>query len=299
MSTAKEIKDFEGVIEKIVFNEGELDELKIAIRNFSKGIITPKQLKQDLISCRGRIAKELLGFLTYCLDKARESAQAQVDSNFANSNQSDLANDRLRREVAERNELLEVVAKKISALAPKAKKAPPVAGKSLSLEEAIRTEIERVFLAIKVNEWLDMCGYDDYKFFVKLYPKLEELYSERFGESEKSSNNAKDGKDIMANKMVRLGFPEEIETLIVQYVAIRNVFQHSMNDISPSNLKLAQEAFVKVLIYLIVSSLDPKLVSNNKERIYSCLNDFFSKRLAGNPLFRERMLERFKIVFYP
>lgn len=58
-----------------------------------------------------------------------------------------------------------------------------------------------------------MCEYDDYKFFVKLYPKLEELYKKRFGESEEFSNINKDGKDIMANKMLRLGFPEEVETL--------------------------------------------------------------------------------------
>ena len=298
MATAKEVKDFEGVIEKIVFNEGELEELKIAIRNFSKGKITPKQLKQNLISCRGRITKELLDFLNYCLDKVRESGHAQIDSNFANSNQSDLANDRLRQEIAEKNELLEVVAKKISALASKAKKAPPVVGKSLGLEEAIRTEIERVFLAVKVNEWLDMCGYDDYKFFTKLYPKLEGLYSERFGESEKSSNNAKDGKDIMANKMVRLGFPEEVETIVIQYVSIRNIFQHSMKDISPSNLEQAREAFVEVFVYLIISSLDSKLVSKDRAGFYSCLNDFFSKRLASNPIFRKKLLERLKTVFY-
>jgi exonuclease VII small subunit len=298
MATAKEVKDFEEVIERIVFKEVELDELKIAIRSFNQGTITSKQLKQTLISCRGRIAKDLSNFLIYCLDKAQESGQAQIGSNFTDSNQSDLVNDQLRQEIADKNELLEVVARRISALASKAKKAPSVAGKSLGLEKAIRTEIERVFLAVKVNEWLDMCGYDDYKFFVKLYPKLEGLYSERFGESEKSSNNAKNGKDIMANKMVRLGFPEEIETIVIQYVVIRNIFQHSMEDISPSNLEQAREVFVEVLVYLIISSLEPKLVSKDRESFYSCLNEFFSKRLARNPIFRKRMLERLKTVFY-
>ena len=169
---------------------------------------------------------------------------------------------------------------------------------NLGLEDAIKIEVERVFLAIKVDEWLDMCGYDDYKFFVKLYPKLEELYTERFGESEKLSNNDKDGKDIMANKMVRIGFPEEVETILIQYVAIRNIFQHSMKDISPSNLEQAHEAFVIVFVYLIINNLDSKLLSNNRESFYSCLKDFFSKRLTSNPVFRKRVLERFKAVFY-
>lgn len=70
--------------------------------------------------------------------------------NLKNSNQSDLANDQLRLQVAERNELLEVVAKRISALVSKVKKEPPAA-KSLNLEDAIKIDIERVFLAIKVE----------------------------------------------------------------------------------------------------------------------------------------------------
>ncbi len=295
MAKAQEVEGFEGVIEKIVFDEGELEALKIAIRSFSKGIITAKQLKQNLLDCRGRIVEDILTFLS--LDGVKN--QIKVDSNFTGPDRSDLASDKLRKELAQRNELLEVVAKRINDLASKAKKESSAEIEDLGLEEAIKIEIERVFLAIKVNEWLDMCGYDDYKFFVKLYPKLEELYHERFGESEKLSDNTKDGKDIMANKMVKLGFPKDVETLIVQYVAIRNIFQHSMNDISPSNLEQAQEAFVKVFVYLIISSLDSKLVSNDRESFYLSLKDFFSKQLAGNPIFRKKMLERLKTVFNP
>jgi len=291
-----EIKDLKQVIEKIVFDEGELDQLKIAIRNFNEGTITPKQLKRNLLNCRGRMVEEVLDFLSLYFAKT----QTKVDSNFTGSNQTKLANDELRGRIAERNALLETVAKRINSLILKTKKESPAEADSLSmgLEEAIKSEIERVFLVIRVNEWLDMCGYDDYKFFVKLYPKLEGLYSERFGESEKLSDNTKNGKDIMANKMVKLGFPEDVEALVIQYVAIRNIFQHSMKDISPSNLEQAQEAFVKVFVYLIISSLDSKLLSNNRESFYSCLRDFFSERLASNPIFRKKTLERLKTVFY-
>ncbi|MBA7577428.1 hypothetical protein ES708_19281 [subsurface metagenome] len=297
MAKAQKVKEFEGVIEKIVFDEGELEELKKDFRNFSKGIITARQLKQNLLRCRGRMVKDISKFLNFCLDRPRDSDQALVDGDLNNSNQSGIESDQLRQELAERNELLEVVAKRINDLASKAKKEPLAEVESLGSEEAIKIEIERVFLAIKVDDWLDMCGYDDYKFFVKLYPKLEELYNERFGESENLSNITKDGKEIMANKMVRLGFPEEVETFVVQYVAIRNVFQHSMKDLSPSNFEQAREAFVKVFVYLVISSLKPNLVSNKRESFYSCLEDFFSKRLVGNPIFCKRMLERLKTVF--
>lgn len=102
----------------------------------------------------------------------------------------------------ERNELLEVVAKRINSLILKKKKESPAEADSLSmgLEEAIKNEIERVFLVIRVNEWLDMCEYDDYKFFVKLYPKLEELYNERFGESKKIKEPVNKEKPDTNNK---------------------------------------------------------------------------------------------------
>ena len=299
MASAQKFEEFEGVIEKIVFDEAELDELKIVIRNFSKGTITPKQLKENLLQYRYRIVKDISNFLIYCLERPRNNDQTTVNGNINSSNQPDLTNAQLRQELAERNDLLEVVAKKISVLALKAKRESPTEADSLSmgLEEIIKNEIERVFLTINVDKWLEMCGYDDYKFFVKLYPKLEELYKERFGESEKISDNTNDGKKIMANKMVRLGFPEEVETIVIKYVGIRNVFQHTMGDISPSNLEESQEAFVMVFVYLITSGLDSKLLSNYKESFYSYLKDLFSKRLAINPIFRKKMLERLKTVF--
>ncbi len=297
MTTTQKVEEFEQVIEKIVFDEEELAELKISVRNFSKGQITPKQLKQNLLQYRGRMVKDVSKFLTFCLNRARDNNQAPVHREPTDSNQPDLKNDQLSQLIAERNELLEVVANKISVLALKKKKELLAGTKSFYSEKAIKIEIERVFSAIKVSEWLDMCEYDDYKFFVKLYPKLEELYNERFGESENLSDNIKDGKIIMANKMERLGFPEEVETSLVKYITIRNIFQHSMNDISPSNLQQAQEAFVKVFVYLIISSLDSKLVADNREVFYLSLKDFFSKRLVSSPIFCKKILERFKTVF--
>lgn len=297
MTTTQKVEEFELVIEKIVFDEEELAELKIAIRNFSKGTITPKQLKQNVLQNRGRIVKDISNFLTYCLNRARENDQAPVYRKLTDSNQSDLKHDQLRQIIAERNELLEVVAKRISALALKKKKELLVGTKSFYSEEAIKNEIEHVFSAIKVNKWLNMCGYDDYQFFVKLYPKLEELYNERFGDSEKLNDNNKNVKVIMANKMAKLEFPEGIKAFILQYITVRNIFQHSMKDISQSDLEQAQETFVKVFVYLIISGLDSKLVADNREAFYLSLEDFFSKRLVNNPIFHKKMLERLKTVF--
>jgi len=114
MSKSQEDKDFKRLIERIVFDEGELNELKIAISNFNKGIITPKQLKQNLLPCRSLMVEEVTKILIYSLNWAQISAQTSVESNFTNSNQLSLANDQLRQEIAERNELLEVIVKKLA-----------------------------------------------------------------------------------------------------------------------------------------------------------------------------------------
>lgn len=122
MATAQKVGDFEQIIERIVFDEKELAELKIAVRNFSKGEITPKQLKQSLLQYRGRMVKDVSNYLTYYLNRARDKDQAPVYWKPTEATQPDLTNDQLRQELAEKNALLEIVAKRISALTLKAKK---------------------------------------------------------------------------------------------------------------------------------------------------------------------------------
>ena len=122
MVKSQEIEDFKQVVEKIIFDEEELEELKITIRNFTEGKIQAKQLKQKLIQNRGRVVKDLSNFLSFCVDRVRDSSQTMVTRNFTDPNQSNLVNDQIRQEIAEKNELLEVVAKRINNLVSKAKR---------------------------------------------------------------------------------------------------------------------------------------------------------------------------------
>ncbi|MBA7511148.1 hypothetical protein ES705_03139 [subsurface metagenome] len=297
MTTTQEVEDFEQIIERIVFDEGELDELKISIRNFSKGTITPKLLKQNLLRCRGRIVKDISNFLSFCVERARDSGQAPVSENFTGLNQSDLANDQLHQEIAERNELLEVVAKKISALMLKAKKDIPVVNKSLCMEDVIKIELKRVFLAIKIDEWLDMCGYDDYKFYIKLYNKLQALYRQKFGDEREKPKNAKEEHEIMAGKIVKLNFPEEVTTELIRYIAIRNNATHDDWDLTPSDIEIAHNVFVRLLIYLIASSLNVQLLAENRKAFYDYLHQYFSNKLENNSKFLERIKENLNSLF--
>ena len=203
----------------------------------------------------------------------------------------------LREEIKEKNELLETVAQRVNKLVSKFDTDDSREDESQNSIDEVKEEIERCLTQIGAKEWFDMSFYTDYQFFVKLYPKLEDLYRERFGESEKSGKDAKEGKEIMANKMEKLGFPEDIENDVINYLSVRNIIEHSMTDLSPSNLELAREVFVKVFVYLILDSFKSKFLMKNRELVYANLTEIFSKRLTGNPIFRKEILERLETVF--
>jgi len=111
---SRESEGFEQVVEKIVFDEEELEELKIAIRHFTEGKIQAKQLKQKLLQSRGRMVKDISSFLDFCIDRVRCSSQNQYPRKIADTNQFRLENNQLQKEIAEKNELLETVAKKVN-----------------------------------------------------------------------------------------------------------------------------------------------------------------------------------------
>jgi len=111
---SRESEGFEQVVEKIVFDEEELEELKIAIRHFTEGKIQAKQLKQKLLQSRGRMVKEISSFLDFCIDRVRHSSQNQDPRKNSDTNQFRLENNQLQKEITEKNELLETVAKKIN-----------------------------------------------------------------------------------------------------------------------------------------------------------------------------------------
>ena len=295
MAKSQELANFEQVVEKIIFNDDELEELKIAIRNFTEGKTDEKKLKHLLLQCRGRMVEDITDF-TFLFAEKRTQKLLHAKMNADVLPSSTKVESQLREEIKEKNELLETVAHRVNQLLSRISNEDSSEDQKSNSIEDVKQEIERCLNQMDAKQWIEMYYYDDYRFFVKLYPKLEELYKERFGGSKKVSNDPNNSKETMANKMLRFGFPKDIETILNKYIKIRNNFQHSMDDIAPSSIKLVHVVFAKILVYLLVSSLNSKLLSNNRESFYSSLKDFFSKRLTGNLDFRKRILERLKTV---
>ena len=287
MAKSQDLEDFGQIIEQIIFEKNELEELKIAIKNFTEGKTSTKELKHLLLQCRGRMTEDITYFTSLFVEQKTQDLLKTVINKDQLPSPTKVES-QLREEIKEKNDLLEIVAKRVNKLVFKFNNEDSSEEqKPISIDE-VKEEIERCLSQIGASEWIEMCDYDDYMFFVKLYPKLEELYKERFGDSE----------EPMANKMKKFKFPKEIEAIVNKYIKIRNNFQHSMDDLLPSNLELAREVLVNVLLYLIISNVKSEFLSNNRESFCSCLKDFFSERLTDNHLFRKRILERLKTIFY-
>lgn len=122
MIASQRSEDFEQVIEKIVFNEEELEELKIAIRNFTEGNIKAKQLKQKLLKSRGRMVKDISHFLSFCIDRIKNENITSEDNQPAKKNQFKEPDIQLQQDLFEKNELLNIVANKVNNLVENLKK---------------------------------------------------------------------------------------------------------------------------------------------------------------------------------
>jgi len=118
MAKSQELANFEQVVEKIIFNDDELEELKIAIKNFTEGKTSAKDLKSLLLQCRGRMVEEITDFGFFFAEK-RTKKLMQTLRNTQQTSSPIKAESQLRKEIEEKNELLEIVAKRVNRLVSK------------------------------------------------------------------------------------------------------------------------------------------------------------------------------------
>ena len=65
--------------------------------------------------------------------------------------------------------------------------------------------------------------------------------------------------------------------------------KHDNYDLTPSDMEIAHNAFIRLFIYLITSNLDSKLLTGNEKSFYKNLRQYFSIRLERNPKFLEKI----------
>ena len=110
MAKSQEIEDFEQVLEKIIFDEDELKDLKSVVGEFAKGKVQPRQLKREILICRTRMLDDLKEFVLFYINSKKQEKELET-MDF-----------KLRQELEEKNELLEILANRVNRLVAKLKK---------------------------------------------------------------------------------------------------------------------------------------------------------------------------------
>jgi len=115
MTESLDLKYIEHLIEKIIFDEEELETLKIAIKNFNEGKTSARELKLLILQSRGRILEDVAAYIFF-IEKTQIKNKLNSENN---QNQLILSTDvesQLREEISEKNELLETVAQRVNHL---------------------------------------------------------------------------------------------------------------------------------------------------------------------------------------
>ena len=115
MTESQELKPSEQLLEKIIFDENELERLKFAIKNFTEGKTSARELKLLILQCRGRILEDITAYIFF-IEKAQIKNKLNSDNNQHQPIMSTDVESQLREEISEKNELLETVAQRVNHL---------------------------------------------------------------------------------------------------------------------------------------------------------------------------------------
>lgn len=115
MTEIHDLRHIEQLLEKIIFNENELERLKIAIKNSTEGKTSARELKQLILQCRGRMLEDIAAFIFF-IKKAQIKNKINSENNRNQPILSPDVESQLREEISEKNELLETVAQRINRL---------------------------------------------------------------------------------------------------------------------------------------------------------------------------------------
>ncbi|MHA1473404.1 MAG: hypothetical protein ACTSQW_09960 [Promethearchaeota archaeon] len=115
MTESQTLTNFAQIVEKIVFDENELEKLKIAIKNFTQGKTGAKELKQLLLECRGRMVEDVTDYIFFIAKKLTNEKDKEIPQIPSPSK----IESELREEIKQKKELLELVARRVNNLVSK------------------------------------------------------------------------------------------------------------------------------------------------------------------------------------
>jgi len=98
-----------GLAEKVIFDRDKLNLLKTKITQLSRNEISPKEMKQVILNQRVLILDEIIELFPFFIKNLQESNNSRSES-------IDISTSELKQKLGEREELLELVAKRIQGI---------------------------------------------------------------------------------------------------------------------------------------------------------------------------------------
>ena len=301
-TTLNSLDILKGLVEKVLFHQDNLNVLKTKITQLSRNEISQKEMKQLILNQRASMLDEILELFPFYIKKIQENRNSRTNS--SNSDTSEL-----EKKLREREELLELVARRIEGLVQgnrvmEKKEANKVNDDtfSFSIEEIVIKELQ----VIDFDSWLKMFNYldlentrvqDEFRLLVRLFGNIG-IYHERMFE--------KDDEQPMPKKIKELKFPIELEKDLILLNKTRNDAVHNGKEIYEDDRLLIYNVFFRVLEFLLEYHVKEKvnaLCSNGREKrnVYKeareVLANYIAKKVSktswDNPQLRKLIIEVF------
>jgi hypothetical protein len=280
-TTGSSLDILKGLVEKVLFHQDNLNVLKTKITQLSRNEISQKEMKQLILNQRAMMLDEIIELFPFFIKKIQENGNSRTNS-------SDIDTSELEKKIREREELLELVARRIEGLmlgngVMEKKEANNVDDDSfsISIEDIVLKELQ----VIDIDSWLKMFNYidlensrvqDEFRLLVRLFGNIG-IYHERMFE--------KDDELPMPKKIKELKFPIELEKDLILLNKTRNNAVHNGKEIYEDDRLLIYNVFFRVLEFLLEYHVKEKvnaLHSNarNKRNVYKEAREILSNYIA-------------------
>jgi hypothetical protein len=292
-----------GLVEKVIFDQDNLNSLKTKIKQLSRDEITPKEMKQLILNQRAIMLDDILELFPFYINKLQENKQSRSKSSNSNSISE------LEEKLGEREELLELLARRIQGLVQGNPAIEKTEASDLNDNEmlySIDDVIIKELQVINIDSWLKMVDYinlekkcvkDDFQLLVRLIGNIA-LYHKRMLE--------KDEELPIPKKIKELNFPIELEKDLILLNKARNNAVHDGKEIYDDDRLLMYDVFFRVLQFLLEYHVKEKvngLVSENSDKttIYKetreILANYIAKKVSKTSWEHPQLHDLIKEVF--
>jgi hypothetical protein len=238
--------EIKNILEKIVFDEDHLFQLKEVLNQLNTNKIPLKEVKQVILTLRTDMMESLIDLFSFYLNQQ----QSRVISS-ENEEEAKI----LQLQIKEREELLEEIGRRLESITTK---------NSAMNKEEVKTYILGELDAVEIQSWLKIgelldfeTGFitENYKFLMWLLVCVEKYHKYLFGMN---------GNVSLPDKIKALHLPKKLEEDFLIFAHNRNMNAHDIVEIPESFSSLIRNGYLSLFKQVIDKEIFPKLQAKSQ-----------------------------------